>query len=262
MEYLRPPNIPSMTEDEIRQFVLGVADCQIFTSAHLHDDIDQMLGMVFMPVLFGALQPEEGEDIPHKPELPDEPEEPVVDALYDKPDPPTYPEAPTPEEPSPVHIAELDFRIRWAHAPEDAVKQYKAEIEARNLKVGDEHDSLVLAVHVKEEKDIASWESECQRIEDGNSATMEHYHGAVERWKTDNKAAMAAQEEWEAMRLRWFDALAKELGVAWERMSEAGPRSVNGYPIFMSFHIMSRADWIRAEKAILAEQDRRKTIEV
>lgn len=41
-----------MTDDELRQFVLGVVDGHIFTSAHIPDDENRMLSMVFMPLLF------------------------------------------------------------------------------------------------------------------------------------------------------------------------------------------------------------------
>lgn len=52
----------------------------------------------------------------------------------------------------------------------------------------------------------------------------------------------------------------EEIGVVWERMSAAGPRSINGMPCFFSMHIMHKDDWDRALKAIQAEEQRRKEI--
>jgi hypothetical protein len=47
--------VPLMTEDQLREFVLGLSDCQIFTSRHIRpDDQDRLLGSVFLTVGLGA----------------------------------------------------------------------------------------------------------------------------------------------------------------------------------------------------------------
>jgi hypothetical protein len=51
----------------------------------------------------------------------------------------------------------------------------------------------------------------------------------------------------------------ENVGTIWEYYSQAGPRTINGYPMFMSFHIMLNTDWERALKAIDKEEARRKT---
>ena len=53
-------------------------------------------------------------------------------------------------------------------------------------------------------------------------------------------------------------AVTDELGVFWEWMSQAGPRSVNGLPTFFSVRLLCRSDWQRARKAYQIEMDRRK----
>ena len=53
-----------------------------------------------------------------------------------------------------------------------------------------------------------------------------------------------------------------DIGIIWEHMSKAGPRAVNGMPMFMSFHIMGKEDWERARTAINKELKRREEIEV
>lgn len=49
-EDLRPAlDLPRMTDDQLREFVLGVVDGRIFTDRQARDP-----GMVFYPILFGA----------------------------------------------------------------------------------------------------------------------------------------------------------------------------------------------------------------
>ena len=40
----------------------------------------------------------------------------------------------------------------------------------------------------------------------------------------------------------WTEEEAKEIGMIYEDLSEAGPRGINGYPIFMSCKMMNRKD--------------------
>lgn len=54
----------------------------------------------------------------------------------------------------------------------------------------------------------------------------------------------------------------QQVGIVWERMSEAGPRAVNGMPMFMSHRLMHIDDWKRAAKAIDAELERRDQVVV
>ena len=53
-----------------------------------------------------------------------------------------------------------------------------------------------------------------------------------------------------------------KIGLIWEDMSQAGPRAINGMPIFMSCGLMHIEDWERARKAIKTEMERREAIEV
>lgn len=53
-----------------------------------------------------------------------------------------------------------------------------------------------------------------------------------------------------------------QVGVIWEYLSKAMPRSINGMPIFSSCHLMHIEDWKRARLAIEREQLRLKNLEV
>jgi len=54
----------------------------------------------------------------------------------------------------------------------------------------------------------------------------------------------------------------KVIGVFYEYHEKSLPRSVNGYPCFMSVRMMHRLDWVRAWKALVAEEERKKRIEI
>lgn len=67
--------------------------------------------------------------------------------------------------------------------------------------------------------------------------------------------------------MKWEDIpkeVVNEIGIFWEYLSEAGPRAVNGNPMFMSMRIMWKEDWKRARPAIgrLLEQRKVENIEL
>ena len=54
----------------------------------------------------------------------------------------------------------------------------------------------------------------------------------------------------------------KQVGCVWEYYDKAGPRSINGKPMFMSLNLMHIDDWKRAVVAIEREEKRRENIEL
>lgn len=52
------------------------------------------------------------------------------------------------------------------------------------------------------------------------------------------------------------------VGIFYEYLDKAGPRSVNGWPSFLSMRLMHVDDWERCRKAIVREQERQERIEV
>lgn len=50
------------------------------------------------------------------------------------------------------------------------------------------------------------------------------------------------------------------LGAVWEYYDKAGPREMNGFPIFSSVHFINMADWLRIVEAYDKEVERRKNI--
>ena len=57
------------------------------------------------------------------------------------------------------------------------------------------------------------------------------------------------------------DSLAN-IGLIYEYLDQAAPRSINGMPIFFSCRMVHKDDWQRAIPAIQAEEERRKNIPV
>jgi hypothetical protein len=55
----------------------------------------------------------------------------------------------------------------------------------------------------------------------------------------------------------WEEKDIREIGILYEYLHKAGPRAVNGYPMFTSFRMMHRDDWERCRKAIEREQERK-----
>jgi len=60
----------------------------------------------------------------------------------------------------------------------------------------------------------------------------------------------------------WSDTGMANIGVLWEYTSKAGPRCINGYPIFFSMHMVHKDDWAVAVEAAQRERERRKNIEL
>ena len=52
--------------------------------------------------------------------------------------------------------------------------------------------------------------------------------------------------------------LIHEASFLYEHFSKAGPRSINGYPIFFSMQILSKSDGDKVSKIVIDEQERRK----
>ena len=114
MDYLIAPEVPRIDETELRRFVLGVADRQVFTSAHMTLAEFEQIGMVvFIPLIGGPFHPEPGVHVPPEPELPPSPPEPKLIENPEKPKPTGEPEVKEPKlaEPDPKYVAELELRV-------------------------------------------------------------------------------------------------------------------------------------------------------
>jgi hypothetical protein len=262
MDYLHPPTVPRLEEQDLRQFVLGVADGQVFTSAHFRgNDFEQVGLVVFMP-LIGGLQPEEGVHVPKRPVCP-EPPKPKPHIEYPpEPEPEGKPNPPELREASDKRITELEFRIRWGRVGDTAVDDYLAGIAEENEAAIAEFDRKMEAHQSEQSVHYDSWKVDCTAVDAQNAAIDAENAVAHAKWEVENAKVIEQQQEWEDLCDRWRKEFTQQIGVLWEWMSKAGPRAINGYPTFFSVRLLHRDDWERARKAIIREQKRREDIEV
>lgn len=262
MDYLQPPVIPRLDELELRRFVLGVVDGQVFTTAHMSQgDVDRVLSLVFMP-LMASIEPTPGLHVPPRPMCPEAPKpagkKPYLpEALVDG-----KPVEPKKIEPELKRVEDLEFRIRWGRTHEVAVLNYLTEIAEQNTQLREKYEAELLEYNTRVEAARTTWQALCVEVDAQNAKIEADNAAAHAAWVAANDQAIRDQAEWEAMVDRWRHDYFAQVGVIWEWMSEAKSRSVNGYPTFMSARFIHLEDWARARPAIEREQNRRQNIEV
>lgn len=250
------PKVERMTREEMKAFVLGWVDGKIMTSAQVPDNI---LTMVFMPLVLGALQ------IPHyafplAPENPLPPEEPEWPGFPREPEWPGFPDPPSVLTVQEEKIRDLEFEIRWHRAPPEALDHYKEAVEAENAQRMREHEATLVKVREDYEKEKAAWTRKCRRIERKYRKMLQEHDAKISTWDKDHEEEIQTYQDWErnleAQKKAYYD----QIGVLWEWMDQAGPRGINGFPMFFSMRMMHMEDWKMCHKAILKEVARRESL--
>jgi len=266
-----PHEFEPSTDEELRDFVNNLIGNAIYTSAHVTNPRD--IPMVFMCIALGGMEvPDEVRELAKdllvdpgpKPEMPPPPPEP------DKPTYPVFDQEPPPEpelaEPDPKVIATIDSNIEWEHATEDEKARYLASVDNDNEVRRLEHQEA-LQEHADAE---AAHAKACEEVDRKHEEALEfHRTVTMAQYETDNASQRAKLEEWlktnrtcnlyeGALRGVFW----RNLGVIWEYIDKAGPRSINGHPSFFSHRLLSLSDWHRAHKAYVREMERRQNIEV
>ena len=86
---------------------------------------------------------------------------------------------------------------------------------------------------------------------------------AVEEWdELRNGGHEKVVERIEQLNEAAFAEYKSQLGLIWEYFDQSLPRSINGYPIFMSCRVMSRDDWEHIWPILQREEERLANIEV
>ena len=261
-DYLNPPVIPRLDETELRRFVLGMVDGQIFSTAHMRGHDMNVLGVVFIPLIGDVFYPKAGEDVPPEPVAPTPPQDPVFKEVPEPPREPCYPEAPGDAEPDPDHIANLEFGIRWNRKQPSCLQEYEEQIALFNIEQAAKHEAKVAEIRGKWEEDLEAHKEALHKVNLENQAIADAHEVTVKEFQVTNATALKEREEWEALCERWRLDKLDQLGVIYEWMSKAGPRAINGMPTFFSCRLMHKEDWERARQAIAREQERRENIEV
>jgi len=244
--------IPRLPKDELKKVVLGIADGSIITS----DQVPQgLVSMVFMPLAFGALSPPDGV-VPARPVEPTPEPEPVAPTMPPLPAPPVAVAAPVPP-PYPDGAME---DVRWGRVPEeDVLGPYRAAVAAHEVAMaewrrtaGDQYERDLVAYHIQcatiqadHEASVAKHAVALAAVRDRNDASKAAYQAELAKWEP---AARAVYRDW-----------SYDLGVVYESYDKAGPRGINGYPMFTSLCMLHREDWDVVCAAVIREQKRRES---
>jgi hypothetical protein len=269
-------DFPSYDQKQLKQFVLDYCDGRLYCDHQCDPGIIQM---VFMPLALGAFASEapdklkgtEGCPVWHaEQKLPKSPgPKPRSEAAPKPPEKPEYPAAPIPPTviyPDPdkekriaskyITIVEVqavtDLFVEGTDDPQE-VQDYRDAIEIKNAA----QEALHAAAMVK-------WDQAKDTIDKAHQDAQEAHERAMQEWREakvslDTRTAQWAREDAiSTAAWRGFTSTRlQQLGVIYEEISQAGPRSVNGQPIFWSFKTLNRSDWKRAYAAILRELSRR-----
>lgn len=259
--------IRDKTLPDLRKFVNDFCDGRLICDVQVPAD---MLGMVFMPLVLGALQvrpPEEGEE----PSLAYQALEGIRGRLGPEPQKrptpvqptkPPYPKEPSPsstlKEPDPEIVREMEEDIKWGGMSSTPLENYLKDIELHNTMELHAHRSVMEA-----------WEEARDEIDQEFNAVWAEYQREVQEVNTFNNSVSTSHQAWKLEKARVEARLAgfqagriSNLGCIYEYYSEQSPRSINGYPSFFSFRLLSHGDWERAKKAIYVELERRENMEI
>ena len=247
-------------EKVLREFVMDLVAGTVVTNLAVPPDL---VSMVFMPIVFGALdfsseiaQTLAGRLPPDPGDEPERTQRPSIPELKTVPGEP--PKLPDPVQPNEARLAELRTLVSWQRATQadiDAlVEQAQKQTEANNQKWAEQ---------------VEAWERKKAEVEAANAETVRAHDAAVAKWVDDEKVFNVRHAEWAKAsvrhRIAWAAARRewhKNLGVMWESFSKAGPQAINGFPMFFSMRFMNVADWKKAHKAALKEFRRREKVEV
>ena len=262
------PIVDMATPQELKKFVLAYCDGQILCDHQVRDV--NLTGMVFMPLLLGAFaipEPKEGETpdpayLARKSLEKDIGPEPKPEPLPSPPRKPPYPPEPVkPEnwqEPDPEQIQVIEDDIQWGVSPPERLANYLEEIRLHNV-----------GVDFHREQALRDWEAAKAKVDADHEKALKDHRKLCQQVQKRNKSVDKALEEWTLAKLRQNAVMEgfqvgrmADLGCIYEEYSKAGPRSINGYPCFFSFHVLSKNDWERARKAIIKELAHREEMEV
>lgn len=237
--------------EKLRELVEQILTNSVLISEQVPQDL---LGSVFMPLLFGALSLPEGggPTCPEKPllEVP-----PPVPALI-LPDAPARPQPPARP---PYPMAEMALVDQGRLLERDVLPSYEADlakyevvlaqwistVEAQYTAACAAHQAQCDALRAEYAEQVALQVAATREAEARFAEALEVYEAAMVRFKEES---LKAHVEW-----------TRDVGILYENYSEAMPRGVNGYPMFMSFRILHKDDWAIVKAAVSREQKRRQS---
>jgi len=248
-------SVAPLSEDRLRQYVLDILSGQVLTSDQVRA---RDMGMVFMPLIMGALSPPDEVIVKHMGSA--EPPE-TLDGDPPKPEHPGYPEG-VGEPPTKPVLGKIDPQVLrdldWGEITEVEVDGAKAIVEAENTRLVREWDAALMA-----------WDRAIEAEGKVRCEIDATHEAAIEAWEaklavhTDRQAErQATHDEWVARFDVVFDEWRNNIAVVAGNVKDTFPRSINGYPMFHAIALIGHDDWKRIRAAVIREQDRAKTLEV
>ena len=243
--------IQRLPREELRQLVLDIADNRCLTATQVPQE---MLGMVFLPVLMGALSPSGEMLLPRPPNPVLEP----IPAAPHLPEMPPVPEEPLPPDPPPFPTKQMEL-VRWGRLLEsDVLPPYRERLAQHEILLEEWRQTIL----TQYENTLYQHEANCQAVQAERARLLLEHELQLEAVRTRNAALEAAHaqeiEAWEAECLQAAKQWTADLGTVYEYYDKALPRAVNGYPIFPSLRILHREDWELVRGAVNREIERRK----
>jgi hypothetical protein len=243
-----------MDREKLKDIVRGYIANEIFFSAQVRDP--SLLSMIFMPLMFGALSYPEPEPVGTvKPEAPVRPVRPI------KAVPSVGPEGAKMD----AELAELeglinrvDFRVRW----EEASANELVELREQHRLLQEQRRKLSEASIVAVERDHRILLDEYLGNLRAYRRARRAWRAQVKNWEDGEEGLANRTRAWEEGRQTWNKSVAENLGVIYAYTKDAGPRGVNGYPMFFGCAFLHRKDWDLVRTAIDRELERQKDIDL
>lgn len=234
----------------VRDFIAG----NIFFSAQVRDP--SILGMVFMPVAFGAFSyPVEKPTGTVKPAAPVRPVRPVKGEV-DAGESGRRMERELAE--ALENFKEVSYRHRWNDATKE---EFIAAQAALHTAVEDDRKAREDAVRKVETEHREALKAYLSELLDYRKARSQ-WREQVKDWEEGEEGLRNRIAVWEKGRGMWVNYINENLGVIYAEMKDAGPRSINGYPIFWACSYLHKLDWEIVRKAIDRELERMKDIDL
>jgi hypothetical protein len=247
-------DIPRQPREKLKDLVRAYIAGEIFLSAELRDP--SLLGMVFMPVMFGAfsypVEKPQGTVKPDAPVRPVRPTKGVVDTGKEGQ------KLATDIASVRDRITQVEFRVRWGEASEDELRELQASL-----------DSLMAEQTARVNAAIAAVEHDHRVLLEGYLSDLKTYRkerhawrALVATWEEGEEGLVNRTAVWETGAKAWGEAIDKNLGVIYAYHKDSLPRGINGYPMFMSCAMLHKLDWDMVRKAIDREIERQKDIDL
>ena len=212
----------------------------------------QNMGMVFMPVMFGALNPpkevlEQALGSSEPPEsLPEEPPKPVHPGYQNKAG-----EAPT----KPV-LGKLPDKAQsdrdWGYLPDEEWEELRAALELKNqgkIRAWEEATEVWMRALDQDALDNKA-------LDDAHAKALAEWQESLSKHEKAIAERERLREDWEQRSLQVYKDWTQDVGVIFGKMEHTFPRSINGLPMFHQIQILHKEDWERVKVALIREQKR------